>query len=150
VTAYLVDTNVLLRFVKPDDRDYPLVRSAVHQLWTAGDHLCYTSQNLAEFWNTCTRPGERNGYGLSIPDADHRARLVEDLLTYLEDSKAVHLEWRKLVVAYSVSGAQVHDARLVAAMHVHQVMHLLTFNTRDFARYTGISPVHPQNVERTK
>jgi hypothetical protein len=82
VTTYLVDTNVLLRFVKPDDRDYPLVRSTVHQLWMAGEDLCYTSQNLAEFWNTCTRPGERNGYGLSIPQADRRTRLVESLLTF--------------------------------------------------------------------
>jgi hypothetical protein len=67
VTAYLVDTNVLLRLIKPDDCDYPLVRSAVQQLWTVGEDLCYTSQNLGEFWNTCTRPAERNGYGLSIP-----------------------------------------------------------------------------------
>ena len=146
MTAYLVDTNVLLRFVKPDDRDYPLVRSAVQHLWTAGEDLCYTSQNLAEFWNTCTRPAERNGYGLSVPEADRRARLVEDRLTFLEDSKAVHLEWRKLVVGNAVSGAQVHDARLVAAMHVHQVTHLLTFNVRDFARYAGVTPVHPQTV----
>jgi hypothetical protein len=28
-TAYLVDSNVLLRWVKPDDRDYPLVVSAI-------------------------------------------------------------------------------------------------------------------------
>jgi hypothetical protein len=80
---------------------------------------------------------------------DRRARRVEDQLTFLEDSKAVHLEWRKSVVAHSVSGAQVHDARLVAAMHVHRVTHLLTFNTRDFVRYTGIVPVHPQRVERS-
>lgn len=145
--TYLVDTNVLLRFVKPDDRDYPLVRSAVRRLWIAGDDLCYTSQNLAEFWNTCTRPADRNGYGLSIPEADRRARLVEDQFTFLEDSKAVHLAWRNLLVAHSVSGVQVHDARLVAAMHVHQVTHLLTFNVRDFVRYAGITPVHPQTIE---
>ena len=89
MAAYLVDTNVLLRFVKPDDRDYPLVRSAVSRLWIAGDDLCYTSQNLAEFWNTCTRPADRNGYGLSISETDRRARLVEDRFTFLEDSKAV-------------------------------------------------------------
>jgi len=146
VPAYLVDTNVLLRFVKPDDRDYPLVRSAVHRLWMAGDDLCYTSQNLAEFWNTCTRPADRHGFGLSIPEVDRRARFVEDQFTFLEDSKAVHDEWRNLVVGHSVSGVQVHDARLVAAMHVHQVTRLLTFNIRDFRRYTRITPVHPQTV----
>lgn len=68
MTAYLVDTNVLLRVAKPDDRDYPLVRSAMYRLWTTGHDLRYTSQNLAEFWNACTRPVERNGYGLSIPE----------------------------------------------------------------------------------
>jgi len=146
VTAYLVDTNILLRLVKPDEHDYPMVRSAVHRLWTSGEDLCYTSQNLAEFWNTCTRPASRNGYGLSILEADRRTRLVEDQLTFLEDSAAVHREWRQLVVAHSVCGAQVHDTRLVAAMHVHKVTHLLTFNVRDFLRYPSITPVHPQSA----
>ena len=111
MTAYLVDTNVLLRVVKPDDRDYSLVRSAMYQLWTTGYDLCYTSQNLAEFWNACTRPVERNGYGLSIPEVDRRARLIESQLAFVEDSRAVHQDWRKLVVECRVSGAQVHDPK---------------------------------------
>ena len=146
MTAYLVDTNVLLRFVKPDDCDYPLVRSAVHELWTAGENLCHTSQNLAEFWNTCTRPAERNGYGVSIPEVDRRARRVEDQLTFLEDSKAVHLEWRKSVVAHSVSGAQVHDARLVAAMLAHGLTSILTFDRSGFSRYADIEVIHPAEI----
>jgi predicted nucleic acid-binding protein len=148
VTAYLVDTNVLLRFVKPDDSDYSMLRSSIRMLWLDGDDLCYTSQNLAEFWNTCTRPVERNGYGLSIPEVDRRARFVEEQFTFLEDNKAVHQEWRSLLVTRSVSGMQVHDARLIAAMHVHQVSHLLTFNTRDFVRYAGITLVHPRSIEQ--
>jgi predicted nucleic acid-binding protein len=64
----------------------------------------------------------------------------------LPDSLAVHQEWRKLLVTYNVSGAQVHDARLVAAMRVHGVKQILTFNERDFARYTGIEAVHPRTV----
>jgi hypothetical protein len=31
-------------------------------------------------------------------------------------------------------------------MHVHQITRLLTFNTRDFVRYAGITPVHPLAV----
>ena len=46
----------------------------------------------------------------------------------------MHAEWRRLVVAYGVSGAQVHDACLAAAMRVHGVTRLLTFNGADFAR----------------
>jgi hypothetical protein len=48
------------------------------------------------------------------------------------------------VLAHAVSGAQVHDARLVAAMHVHGLTHLLTLNVPDFTRYPGITIVHPQ------
>ena len=94
MTAYLVDTNVLLRVAKPDDRDYPLVRSAMYRLWTTGHDLRYTSQNLAEFWNACTRPVERNGYGLSIPEVDRRARLIESQMAFIEDSQAAHQDWR--------------------------------------------------------
>ena len=39
----------------------------------------------------------------------------------LPGSKKVHDEWRRLIVAYSVEGVSVHDARLVAAMVVHGV-----------------------------
>jgi hypothetical protein len=95
VTAYLVDTNVLLRFVKPDDRDYPLLGSAVSRLWADGGDLCYTSQNLAEFWNTCTRPANRNGYGLTISEVEHRARLIERQFRLLEESSAVHRDFAR-------------------------------------------------------
>jgi len=74
-TLYLVDSNVLLRWVKPDDRDYPLVVSAIEIVLERRAVLCYTSQNLGEFWNTCTRPLERNGYGLAPREADRRAEI---------------------------------------------------------------------------
>ena len=77
-TPYLVDSNVLLRWIKPDDRDYPLVVSAIEIALQRGAVLCYTSQNVGEFWNTCTRPLERNGYGLSALEADRRAGFFGD------------------------------------------------------------------------
>jgi predicted nucleic acid-binding protein len=59
---------------------------------------------------------------------------------------AIHEEWRTLLVTHGVSGVQVHDARLVAAMRVHSVKRILTFNDRDFVRYTDIEAVHPRAV----
>ena len=67
----------------------------------------------------------------------------------LPDSLAVHEEWRKLLVTHSVSGVQVHDARLVAAMREHGVKRILTFNVKDFSRYTDIEAVHPLSVSFT-
>jgi predicted nucleic acid-binding protein len=142
----LLDTNILLRWVKPDDRDYLVVTSAVEAMLMAGSVLCYTSQNLGEFWNTCTRPLDRNGYGLTPNEADRRARYFEDRLRLLPDSLAVHNEWRQMLVANSVCGVQVHDARLVAVMRVHGVKRILSFNDADFARYHDIEAMHPRTL----
>jgi len=146
VTSCLIDTNILLRWVKPDDRDHPLVVSAIDALLRQEVALCYTSQNVGEFWNTCTRPLDRNGYGLSPQQAHHRARFFEEKLHLLVDGAAVHEMWRRLIVVNNVSGVQVHDARLTAAMLVHGVGRILTFNDRDFIRYSGIEAVHPQSA----
>src|SRR4030095_16237432 len=50
-TPYLVDSNVLLRWVKPDHSDYPAIASATDAILRSNGVLCYTSQNVAEFWN---------------------------------------------------------------------------------------------------
>jgi predicted nucleic acid-binding protein len=146
VAGYLVDTNVLLRFVRPDNVDYVIVQAAIERLWIAGDDLFYTSQNLAEFWNACTRPPDRNGYGLAVAEADQRARLVENQFNLLEGGTAAHFEWRRLVVKYGVLGVQVHDARLAATMRVKGIRYIVTFNERDFSRYDGIEPVSPATL----
>jgi predicted nucleic acid-binding protein len=142
----LIDTNVLLRFVKPDDSDYGLVRSVVVRLSVTKVDLCYTSQILGEFWNACTRPADRNGYGLSILETDRRARLIEAQFRLLVDSPAVDAEWRTLLVTHSVSGAQVHDARLAASMGVHRVRSILSFNASYFSRFSGLHIVDPRLV----
>jgi predicted nucleic acid-binding protein len=122
------------------------VVSAIELALQRGAVLCYTSQNVGEFWNTCTRPLERNGYGLSPQDADRLAHFFEAKLRLLPDTLAVHQEWRKLLVTNRVSGVQVHDARLVAAMRVHAVSRILTFNEKDFARYPDIEATHPRTL----
>jgi hypothetical protein len=83
---YLVDSNILLRWVKPDHSDYPIIISAIDSILQKGGALCYTSQNLGEFWNACTRPPDRNGYGLSPQETDRRAKLFEEKLRLLPDS----------------------------------------------------------------
>jgi len=145
-TPYLIDSNILIRWVQPADPDYAVVKSALDVLARQGAKFCYTSQNLAEFWNACTRPAERNGYGLSPQEADRRARLFETRLRLLPESLSVHQEWRRLLVAHAVSGIQVYDARLVAAMHVHGIRQILTFNAKDFARFTGVDALLPKDV----
>lgn len=146
---YMADTNILLRFVASNDPNHALVRDVMYSLLKRSEQVCNTSQNLAEFWNVCTRPiAARSGFGLSVEETDLRAQVIERYLTFLPDSEAVHLEWRRLVLTYGVMGVKVHDARLVATMLVHGVTHILTFNTNDFARYSQITAVHPTEINR--
>ena len=143
---YLIDSNILIRWVQTGDPGFPVADAALEQLMLSNADLCYTSQNIGEFWNALTRPAVRNGYGLSPEEVDRSAISVESRLRFLPDSATVHQEWRRLLVLYRVSGVQVHDARLVAAMHVHNVNRILTFNTKDFARFTDIEAIHPTNL----
>lgn len=120
---------------------------AVEKLIAEITELFYTPQNAAEFWNVCTRPVERNGISLDIAEADRRLRLIDQQFLLLPDSEAAYREWRRIVVEYSVSGIQVHDARLAAVMYVHRISHLLTLNPRDFVRYPGLTVVRPQDLQ---
>ena len=146
LSGHLVDTGILLRISRRDDADYRIVEVALGLLDQAGTKLYYTHQNIAEVWNVCTRPIAHNGFGLSIAKTVREIKAIERTMTLLTDGAAVYQEWRRLVEPHSVSGKQVHDARLVAAMIVHGVTHLLTLNTVDFKRYPEITAVHPRSV----
>src|SRR5665213_3582588 len=96
----LLDSNILIRWLEPSDRDQVVVEAALDRLTTAKVELCYTSQNLGEFWNAMTRPADRNGYGLSPQEANRRAIAMESRLELLPDSVATHKEWRELLVSH--------------------------------------------------
>jgi predicted nucleic acid-binding protein len=140
--SVLVDTNVLLRRTQPNHEHHAAAMDSVARLLAAGELVCITSQNIAEFWNVVTRPVANNGLGFPVSLALSEVEKIERILTLLRDSAAVYPEWKRLVVKHSVLGAKVHDARLVAAMNVHGIGQILTFNTGDFARY-GIEALLP-------
>lgn len=103
--AWLLDTNILLRMSKSDDPHYVTISGALQLLVSQGARFCFTSQVLAEFWNACTRPLDRNGLGLSIDETDRIARVIERDFELLPDSRDVHDRWRHLL--YVVIG-QTH------------------------------------------
>ena len=145
---YLVDTNVLLRFSRHDDPRYQIVQDAVHKLEVEGHQLRTTSQNFAEFWNVATRSADQNGFGHTRFETEQLLLGLEKFFPLLPDSPEAYPVWRRLVVDHDVSGVQVHDARLAAAMIVHNVTRILTFNVTDFERYAdeGIEVVNPAAV----
>ncbi|MCC5639964.1 type II toxin-antitoxin system VapC family toxin [Nostoc sp. CHAB 5844] len=136
---YLVDTNVLLRSV---DLSHPMNSDAANAISTLrgrGEQLHIVPQNLIEFWNVYTRPTERNGLGRSVAETQAEVNRLKMLFPLLLDNQSIYQEWEKLVVAYGIRGVNVHDARLVAAMLVHGLTYILTFNISDFGRYSEIT-----------
>ncbi|MFL6213029.1 MAG: type II toxin-antitoxin system VapC family toxin [Blastocatellia bacterium] len=143
---YLIDTNVLLRGVQKGHAMFNDADVAVKTLLGLGEVLCVAPQNLVEFWAVATRPLAYNGLGLMIEQVARELNRLKMILTVLPDVPDIFPEWERLVIQHRVSGKQTHDARIVAAMKVHGVTHLLTFNTDDFKRYADIAAVHPAHV----
>jgi predicted nucleic acid-binding protein len=146
LASCLVDTNILLRLASRSGAEHPIVDRALAHLAEQGTILHYTLQNMAEFWNVMTRPTARNGFGFSLIEAEREIRAIESGMILLPDNAAVYARWRNIIVQFGVSGVQVHDARLAAAMYVHGVTHILTLNVADFSRFAGLTALHPENA----
>jgi predicted nucleic acid-binding protein len=147
--AHLADTNILLRWVRPADPLHALAVAAVEALLDQGEQVYITSQNCIEFWSVATRPEAANGLGMTPAEADAEVARLEAFFLFAPDVAAIYDEWRRLVASVGVSGAQVHDARLVAVMRVYGLTHILTLNPGDFTRFPGITVVRPQDLTST-
>ena len=144
---WLVDTNVLLRSAQSSHPMHSDVARSLAVLKSGGDELRIIAQNLIEFWAVATRPLVSNGLGITVAEAVQELAELKTLFAILADTSDILPQWEQLVVKHQVLGRQVYDARLVAAMKVHNVTHLLTFNTSDFKRYDGITVVSPSSVK---
>jgi predicted nucleic acid-binding protein len=144
--SVLVDTNILLRRIQPHHVHHAVAIESVASLLARGETVHFTLQNISEFWNVVTRPTAVNGLGFEPEFAFSEVKKIERVLTLLPDAPATYEEWKCLVATYAVSGAKVHDARLVAIMNVHGVRRLLTFNAGDFIRFE-IEVIHPSAVQ---
>ena len=138
--AYLLDTNILLRIAQPNHPMNQEARSCVRALLRHREAVHVVPQVLFEFWVVATRPVANNGLGLATPEVKRKVTAAETFFQLTLDTQPIYREWLRLVDVHSVSGVNAHDARLVAAMKVHGVTHLVTFNTQDFARY------HPAEI----
>jgi predicted nucleic acid-binding protein len=139
----LLDTNILARMAQPGTAACVVAHDATDALGRRGDTPCLVPQVLYELWVVATRPTAVNGLGFSTAQATAELVRVQSLFPLLADTPAVFPEWQRLVSAHGVMGRNAHDARLVAAMTVHGITHLLTFNMGHFARFSGITVLDP-------
>lgn len=142
----LLDANMLLRSVQPNHPQHADAVSAVISLEAGGYHPVIVPQVLYEFWVVATRPVPQNGLGFSAVVAEQEIAQIRSFRDLLQDDESMFDAWLALVSKYAVLGKRAHDARLVAAMLRHGVTHLLTFNSKDFARFAEITVISPTSA----
>jgi len=152
VRRILVDTNVWLRRAEHDHAMHEAAARSVARLLQNGAMLCIIPQTLYEFWAVTTRPAtSRSGLGWTPQQCEIEVEKLLSVFHLMLDTSNIYHEWRRLVTTYNVSGMSSHDARLVAAMRVHNIEEILTFNFKDFIRYTpeNIRVLDPSHVAAT-
>lgn len=142
----IADSNILLRLAQPEHPLHAEARESTKLLRHQGHEFCIFPQSLDEFWAVATRPKDKNGLGLEMPEVAVELNRILAAFDLLADPSAVFPQWVHLVRAHNVKGKPAHDARIVAAMTVHAVDHLLTFNRQDFLRYPNITVLTPAGV----
>lgn len=108
--------------------------------------LHIVAQNLIELWVVATRPLGENGLGMTPAEAAKELGRIKGMFLFLPETPAIYPAWEALVLNYAVSGKPSHDARLVAAMQVHGLAAILTFDKTGFSRFPSIEVIHPAEV----
>jgi predicted nucleic acid-binding protein len=142
----LVDSNLLVRLANSTDPQCTIATDAADKLRQDGHTLHLVPQNIYEFWSVATRPSNLNGLGFTVAQVQVRVAGFKQFFSVRNDDPAIFAQWEQLVGLHAIVGKNVHDARLVAAMIVHGITHLLTFNKQDFQRYTNITSLTPAEV----
>ena len=143
---YLIDTNLLVRAVDRKDPECRTARDVLKKLIGNQDALYILPQITAEFWVVCTRARKKNGLGYTAARVRRYITRFESFFFLVLETEDVYREWNQLVSTHSITGPEAHDTRIVAAMNVHGIENIVSFNVDDFAGYDSIRVIHPQQV----
>jgi predicted nucleic acid-binding protein len=141
-----VDTNILLRVRDGDDPRHAVCVEALDRLQDGTNDLFICAQVLIEYWVVATRPRDVNGLGLSADEANLDFQDFCRSFVVLPEPPDMAVRWHELASHYAVHGRGAHDTRLVALMLAHGVTAILTLNAVDFARYTELTCLAPEDI----
>ncbi len=146
LTAFLLDTNILLGLALATHHQTAAARAAVSELEARGARLCIAPQNLVEFYASVTRPKDAVPPGPGWKSKNALAALAgfEARFELLPDATPVFAQWRALVADCNVISRASHDTRLAAFCLVYGVG-ILTANAKDFRRFQpqGLQIIEP-------
>jgi predicted nucleic acid-binding protein len=137
-----VDTNVLVYANQELAEFHERASARLIDLDQPGTPLWVGRQILREYLAVITRQHGR-GAALTAPFAVGRVRQFASLFGVAEDGPEVTKILLDLPARFPTAGRQVHDANIVATMLAHRINRLLTFNTADFKRFSGLIRLEP-------
>ncbi len=73
------------------------------------------------------------------PIAEEHFRAIPEVETVMQIDLRFTIPVRATIL-------QVNGVRLVAAMYLHRIAHILTLNISDFTRFPGLATLHPNSV----
>ncbi len=129
-----IDTNILVYANISGSPFHELARQCLEDLSQNQNSLWISRQILREYLAIMTRPGTFS-IALTPTILKDRIHCFEEIFEIAEDGPAITDELLKIIEEYPVGGKQIHDANIVATMHCHEIMHILTCNIGDFRRF---------------
>lgn len=146
MSAWLIDTNLLLRIADTDCELHELASHSLAELTARKEMLFVSGQTFYELWVTATRPVDKRGLGWTEEAAGELLDKVEKRFLRLEDPAGMLKEWLRIVQTHHITGLKAHDMRLVAYARLHRIPRIFTFNTDDFKAVSSeITVVHPRD-----
>jgi predicted nucleic acid-binding protein len=133
----MLDTNVLLAATDEGRAEHHDALTVVNDWAARRTDLCTSGQILREYLAVATRPDDKNGLGLSLPDALKNVRAIRQRTTLLAEDAKVADRLTGLLADVECRGKQVHDANLIATMLAYGIGSVVTMNVQDFARFAG-------------
>ena len=137
-----LDTNVLVYANVEESPFHEAAFTAIETRYTAGIVLWISRQVLREFLATLSRP-QRFTNPRPVSTMIERVRFFQGRFQIAEDNPQVTERLLALMEQIPTGGRQVHDANIVATMQAYGIRHLLTHNTDDFKRFSGLITLLP-------
>ncbi len=131
-----VDTNLFIAARFDTAPAHATARAALSWAGRTGEVLRISRQVMREYLAVATRP---QAWSTPLPMTRALADFpwMEEAFEVLEDGPHVMGALASLCRDIPVGGKQVHDANIVATMLAYGEWRLMTFNIRDFRRFTA-------------
>lgn len=133
-----VDTNVLLAATDRSREAHEASMSFLEEGVKGSYRLFASGQIFREYLVVATRPIEQNGMCLDPSSSRNNIAAFQKVIQVLDETADVLSTLLEYVDAHQLKGKRIHDANLVALMNTHGLVHLKTWNPKDFAPFSQL------------